>query len=535
MTLEKTTYKYKAFISYSHKDKKFARWIHKQIENYKIPKSLREKYPNLPKGLKRTVFIDDEELPTASALPDNLSHALESSELLIVLCSPQATQSYWVDKEIAYFKHYHGEGKEYYLDIDNKTDECIDDEEVTTKNCLNSQCYEDIFVPDCRKIIEIYDKYFKNDFKNKKMFIKYLVKHTNKSESSIGNYLSCKSCNHQVEKFIYSSLKISDSTFKQDFCFNLEKKFNYVSLFETDYISVKQFLLKEHEANKDNYKPTFTQEDKMLTKNEEERLFDLTHVSKDKLKSNLSDESNMIGSNSYKLNLALAAFNRNLINESDKIVTLLLSEKDLLINQELLELKAKILSSQEKDKDAIKILDKLVDMQKPNIDTETNNLLAASIKRDAFNEFKLYKDEEQLRERLTLSKDIYFYVYKLNNDYYPALNYMYIESMLAYSDYDDVVCIEELRAKFKEIWSTLNYKVSDWWSYIANIEYLILQGDYRETISQLEEYFNTLEEYEINDFNILSTIRQLELFSEFCTDKELREIINLLKDYIPKN
>jgi len=106
-----TTYKYKAFVSYSHQDQKFAKWLHRKIENYKIPKSLRQKYPNLPKNLKRTLFIDDEELPTASALPDNLSNAMESSELLIVLCSPSATQSYWVDKEITYFKQHHGEGK----------------------------------------------------------------------------------------------------------------------------------------------------------------------------------------------------------------------------------------------------------------------------------------------------------------------------------------------------------------------------------------------------------------------------------------
>ncbi len=40
--IETKTYKYKAFISYSHKDIKFARWLQKSIENYKIPKSLRE-------------------------------------------------------------------------------------------------------------------------------------------------------------------------------------------------------------------------------------------------------------------------------------------------------------------------------------------------------------------------------------------------------------------------------------------------------------------------------------------------------------
>lgn len=102
-------HKYKAFISYSHQDQKFAKWLHKQIENYKIPRSLRKKYPNLPKDLKRSIFIDDEELPIAAALPDNLSHALESSEILIAVCSPSATASYWVDKEIAHFKQYHGE------------------------------------------------------------------------------------------------------------------------------------------------------------------------------------------------------------------------------------------------------------------------------------------------------------------------------------------------------------------------------------------------------------------------------------------
>ena len=109
--MQKRQYKYKAFISYSHKDKSFARWVHKSIENYKIPKSLREKYPNLPKDLKRSIFRDEEELPTSASLPDNLSNALESSELIIVICSPDAVKSHWVDKEIRYFKQVYGEGK----------------------------------------------------------------------------------------------------------------------------------------------------------------------------------------------------------------------------------------------------------------------------------------------------------------------------------------------------------------------------------------------------------------------------------------
>ena len=105
----KNNYKYKAFISYSHKDKRFAKWLHKKIENYTIPKSLRIKYPHLPQNLKRSIFRDEDELPTGSELTHNLTDALENSELLIVVCSRTSSKSYWVDKEISYFKQLHGE------------------------------------------------------------------------------------------------------------------------------------------------------------------------------------------------------------------------------------------------------------------------------------------------------------------------------------------------------------------------------------------------------------------------------------------
>jgi hypothetical protein len=32
----KKNYKYQAFISYAHHDKVFAKWLHKNIENYKM-------------------------------------------------------------------------------------------------------------------------------------------------------------------------------------------------------------------------------------------------------------------------------------------------------------------------------------------------------------------------------------------------------------------------------------------------------------------------------------------------------------------
>jgi len=419
---------------------------------------------------------------------------------------------------------------EYYLNVDSKSNECIDDP-VENKNCINAKCYEDIFVPDCRKIVEIYNKYFKNDFKSKKLFIEYLIEHTNKSESSIKNYLSCKSCNQQMEKSINNSLKISDSDFKKDFCFNLEIKLNYMTLFERNYISINQFLAKEHRVTKESFKSTSNSDDTNLTKEEKEKLFEIIYVSKKVLKLNLSNPKNIEGSQNYKMNLALAAFNRNLVEESSQILTLLSTQKEFNADTKFLQLKAKILSNQKNDKEAIVILNKLVEMFKPNIDTETNNLLSASIKRDAFKEFKLYSDEVKLREKLSIAKEMYFSIYKLNHHYYPALNYMYLESIIAYIDNKDTTYIQVLKNQYSTIWSNIEYRITDWWSYIANVEYLILVGKYKEASHTLKEHFSTIDTFEISDFNIFSTIRQLKLYSEFCTDNELLSIITLLEDY----
>jgi len=57
-------------------------------------------------------------------------------------------------------------------------------------------------------------------------------------------------------------------------------------------------------------------------------------------------------------------------------------------------------------------------------------------------------------------------------------------------------------------------------------------GRYEEAIERLKVHFDTVDELEINDFNISSTIRQLKLYSEFCSDSELMVIINLLEKYI---
>ncbi len=98
--------RYAAFISYSHADMKVARWLHRAIENYRVPSGLvgtaGDRGP-IPARL-RPIFRDEDELAGAAELGPKLQGALARSDALIVICSPTAARSVWVDKEIRSFK-----------------------------------------------------------------------------------------------------------------------------------------------------------------------------------------------------------------------------------------------------------------------------------------------------------------------------------------------------------------------------------------------------------------------------------------------
>jgi hypothetical protein len=102
--------KYWAFISYSHIDTAVADWLHKKIETYRVPRSLvgtPSREGNVPHRLI-PIFRDREELPTSSELGDNLQRSLQQSRHLIVICSPAAAQSRWVEEEVRAFKGWNG-------------------------------------------------------------------------------------------------------------------------------------------------------------------------------------------------------------------------------------------------------------------------------------------------------------------------------------------------------------------------------------------------------------------------------------------
>jgi WD40 repeat protein len=101
---------YSTFISYRHKplDIEAAKAIHSSLENYAIPAGIKKKT-----GIKKIgrCFRDREELPTSSDLAQNITEALESSEWLIVVCTPDTPHSKWCRAEIETFIKLHGRSR----------------------------------------------------------------------------------------------------------------------------------------------------------------------------------------------------------------------------------------------------------------------------------------------------------------------------------------------------------------------------------------------------------------------------------------
>lgn len=95
--------RYKAFISYSHRDKRWATWLQNALERYRPPDKLRAadgtRFDHL-----RPIFRDNTELPSSGDLGSALIEAMQESAALIVVCSPNAAASQWVNQEIETFR-----------------------------------------------------------------------------------------------------------------------------------------------------------------------------------------------------------------------------------------------------------------------------------------------------------------------------------------------------------------------------------------------------------------------------------------------
>lgn len=101
--------RFRAFISYSHLDAAEGRRLHRRLEQYRLPHRL------VGRGTARgpiparlaPIFRDREDLPAADSLSAEVRAALAASGSLIVICSPAARQSPWVNREIELFRSLH--------------------------------------------------------------------------------------------------------------------------------------------------------------------------------------------------------------------------------------------------------------------------------------------------------------------------------------------------------------------------------------------------------------------------------------------
>ena len=100
---------YIAFISYRHTplDRETASRVQKRIERFIVPKELREESGRKHLGM---CFRDEDELPASSSLTDSIYYALDHSEFLVVICSPDLPLSKWCEAEIRYFLKTHDRG-----------------------------------------------------------------------------------------------------------------------------------------------------------------------------------------------------------------------------------------------------------------------------------------------------------------------------------------------------------------------------------------------------------------------------------------
>lgn len=95
--------KYFAFLSYAHQDAREATALSRYLETFRVPVKLGGPEQTLPKRMY-PVFRDRDELSSSTDLGEAIRSALAASGALIVLCTPAAAQSRWVNEEIRTFR-----------------------------------------------------------------------------------------------------------------------------------------------------------------------------------------------------------------------------------------------------------------------------------------------------------------------------------------------------------------------------------------------------------------------------------------------
>ena len=98
--------RYRVFLSYAHVDRHWARRVSRLLETWKVPRRLvgtESAFGPVPRTLG-PVFRDRDELSASAELGATINRALQESAAMVVICSPAAARSRWVNEEIRTFK-----------------------------------------------------------------------------------------------------------------------------------------------------------------------------------------------------------------------------------------------------------------------------------------------------------------------------------------------------------------------------------------------------------------------------------------------
>jgi tetratricopeptide (TPR) repeat protein len=98
-------FKYSAFLSYSHHDQRWAKWLQRALETYQVPSRLVGRQTGmgfLPRRLA-PVCRDRSDMRSSADLGANINESLHACANFIVICSPSACTSRWVNEEISLF------------------------------------------------------------------------------------------------------------------------------------------------------------------------------------------------------------------------------------------------------------------------------------------------------------------------------------------------------------------------------------------------------------------------------------------------
>jgi tetratricopeptide (TPR) repeat protein len=131
-------FKYRGFISYSHRDKVWADWLHGALERYRVPKALvgtEGRDGPIPQRLF-PIYRDRAETPATADLQDYVQTALRQSACLIVICSPHSRSSRWVNQEILNFKRLGREDRIFALIVGGEPNDSDISGEASALECF---------------------------------------------------------------------------------------------------------------------------------------------------------------------------------------------------------------------------------------------------------------------------------------------------------------------------------------------------------------------------------------------------------------